>query len=142
MSRSVDVRSTRFGAAVTAVVLATALITLPSPLASALTTWQTVAFGLGAFGGLAYQPYGRLFRAAIAPRLQPAREWEEPEPPRFAQLVGFTFAAIGLAALAAGALGAAQIALGFALAAAFLNAAFGICLGCEMYTIGKRLLAR
>ena len=30
--------------------------------------------------------------------------------------------------------------VGLALGAAFLNAAFGFCLGCEMYLIGRRLL--
>jgi hypothetical protein len=44
--------------------------------------------------------------------------------------------------LAAGAVGVAQLALGLALGAAFLNAVFGICVGCEMYTLGKRLLTR
>ena len=33
------------------------------------------------------------------------------------------------------------MAVGLALTAAFLNAAFGFCLGCEMYLIGRRLLA-
>ena len=36
----------------------------------------------------------------------------------------------------------ALVAVGFALAAALLNAAFGFCLGCEMYLLGKRLTTR
>ena len=38
--------------------------------------------------------------------------------------------------------GSATVAIAFALAAAFLNAAFGFCLGCEMYLLGKRLAHR
>jgi hypothetical protein len=50
-----------------------------------------------------------------------------------------------LSALVAVLLGAtvvATVAVAFALAAAFLNAVFGLCLGCEMYLIGRRLLSR
>jgi hypothetical protein len=32
------------------------------------------------------------------------------------------------------------VATAFALGAAFLNAAFGYCLGCEVYLIGRRIL--
>lgn len=142
MAQQVDIRGTRIGAAITAVVLAAALILAPSPAAVVLTAWQTLAFGLGAFAGLRSQPYGAVYRAVIAPRLRPATAFEAPEPPRFAQLVGFGFAAVGLVALLASATAVAQVALALALGAAFLNAAFGICLGCEVYTLGKRALAR
>jgi hypothetical protein len=32
------------------------------------------------------------------------------------------------------------VATGLALVAAFLNAAFGYCLGCELYLLGRRLM--
>ena len=71
----------------------------------------------------------------------PSRARVSPAPPRFAQGVGFAFGLVGTLALALGASTAAGlVAVGLALAAAFLNAAFGICLGCEMYLIGRRLL--
>lgn len=142
MLKQVDVRATRFGAAITAVVLAVALVSLPTTISVVLTAWQTLVFALGAFAGLRAQPYGLLYRAVVAPRLGPATRFEDPRPPRFAQLVGFAFATTGLVSLAAGASTLAQVALGFALAAAFLNAAFGLCLGCEVYVLGQRLLAR
>lgn len=139
MSNQIDARGPRFGALITTVVLAIILVNIPSTLATVLLTVQTVAFGLGAFAGLKSQPYGVIFRLVVAPRLSAPTTFEAPEPPRFAQLVGFIFAAVGLAALLASSTLVAQIAVGFALGAAFLNAAFAICLGCEMYVIGKRI---
>jgi hypothetical protein len=69
-------------------------------------------------------------------------ELEDSAPLRFAQLVGFVFALVGLFATLTGASSVALIAVGFALGAAFLNAAFAICLGCEMYLLGKRIISR
>ncbi|MDD2857814.1 MAG: DUF4395 domain-containing protein [Candidatus Nanopelagicales bacterium] len=138
----VDVRGPRFSAAITLVVLAAALLTLGSPVAVVLIAIQTVVFALGAFVGLRAQPYGILFRSVVQPRLAPATEFESVAPPRFAALVGFIFTAVALLGLATGLTTVAYVAVSFALAAAFLNAAFGFCLGCEMYLIGKRMLAR
>lgn len=137
----IDPRGPRFGAAITTVVLAIALVAVPSALATTLIAVQTVVFALGAFVGLSAQPYGVIFRTLVRPRLNPPAELEAPEPPQFAQFVGFLFAAVALVAVLTGATLVAQIALGGALAAAFLNAAFGFCLGCEMYLIGKRIFS-
>jgi hypothetical protein len=98
-------------------------------------------FALGAFVGLQAQPYGILYRKLVAPKLGKPSELEAVEPPQFAQLVGFLFAATGLIAILAGADLVATIAVGFALGAAFLNAVFNFCLGCEMYLIGKRIFS-
>jgi len=77
--------------------------------------------------------YGQLYRTLIAPRLSPPTEWEDAAPVRFAQGVGLVFTIIGTIGYATGltALGLTVTAL--ALGAAFLNAAFGLCLGCEIY---------
>ena len=134
----IDVRGPRFGAAVTTAVLAVVLIT-----GSAwLLAWQTLAFALGAAGGVGRSPYGWLFRQAVRPRLGPPTEFEAPEPPRFAQAVGLGFAAVGLAGYALGVEWLGLAATGAALAAAFLNAAFGYCLGCEMYLVVRRVTVR
>lgn len=138
----VDPRGPRFGAAITTLVLALALVFLSSWVGLVLLAWQALAFGLGAFVGLQAQPYGLLFRSVVQPRLAPSAELEEAAAPRFAQLVGFIFAAVGLAALLLGFSVVATVAVAFALGAAFLNAAFGLCLGCEMYLIGRRVLSR
>ena len=139
---TVDPRGPRFGGAVTSVVLAVALVTYGSTLSTVLIAWQTLVFALGAFVGLYAQPYGVIFRKLICPRLAPPTELEDAAPPRFAQLVGFLFAAVALIATLSGASAVALVAIAFALAAAFLNAAFNFCLGCEMYLIGRRVFAR
>lgn len=141
MSKQIDPRGPRFGAAITTVVLAITLLTIPASTTTVLLGFQTVVFGLGAFVGLHAQPYGILYRKLVAPKLGKPTALEAMEPPQFAQLVGFLFAVTGLIALLAGAELVATIAVGFALGAAFLNAAFNFCLGCEMYLIGKRIFS-
>jgi len=79
-----------------------------------------------------------VFRRVIRPRLAAPAELEHDAPPRFAQTVGLAFAIAGLVAFAAGSTLVALIATSAALAAAFVNAAFGICLGCEVYLLARR----
>ena len=134
--REIDVRGPRFAAAVTAVVLAVALV-LGSGV---LVAVQAVVFAVGAFAGLRYAPYGALFRAFVAPRLGPVREREPEAPPRFAQLVGLLFAVVGAVGYLLGVPVLGAVATGFALVAALLNAATGFCLGCELYLIARRAL--
>ncbi|QFQ95426.1 DUF4395 domain-containing protein [Streptomyces phaeolivaceus] len=134
----IDVRGPRFGAAVTTVVLAVVLIT-----GSAwLLAWQTLAFALGAAGGVGRSPYGWFFRTLVRPRLGAPTAFEAPEPPRFAQAVGLVFAVVGLVGFTVGPEALGLAATGAALAAAFLNAVFGYCLGCEMYLLVRRVAVR
>lgn len=134
----IDARGPRFGAAVTTVVLAVVLVTG----SVWLLAWQTLAFLLGAAGGVTRSPYGLLFARAVRPRLGPATAFEAPEPPRFAQAVGLVFAGLGLVGYTLGPGWLGLAATGAALAAAFLNAAFGYCLGCEMYLRMRRVTVR
>jgi hypothetical protein len=134
----IDTRGPRFGAAVTTVVLAAVLITG----SVWLLAWQTLAFALGAAGGAGRSPYGWLFRKAVRPRIGPPTEFEAPEPPRFAQAVGLAFAVLGLVGYGIGAEWLGLAATAAALAAAFLNATFGYCLGCEMYLLVRRVTVR
>ena len=138
----IDPRGPRFGGAITTIVLALALVTVGSTLGTALIAWQTLVFALGAFVGLRAQPYGWVFRTFVRPRLSPAAELEDAAPPRFAQLVGFIFLVIALTAALLGLSVIATVAVAFALGAAFLNAAFNICLGCEIYLLARRLISR
>jgi hypothetical protein len=123
-------------------VLAAALIFTGTTLGTVLIAWQTVVFALGALVGLQAQPYGIFFRRVVRPRLSPPAELEDAAPPRFAQAVGLGFLVVALLAALVGATAVTTVALAFALAAAFLNAAFGFCLGCEMYLLGQRLAHR
>jgi hypothetical protein len=131
-----DVRGPRFGAWITSAVLAVALLTG----SGVLVTVQAAVFAIGAFAGLRYAPYGVVFRLLVAPRLGPVREREAEAPPRFAQLVGLIFAAVGAAGYLLGAPVLGAVATGLALVAALLNAATGFCLGCELYLLARRAL--
>ena len=135
----IDPRGPRFGAAITVIALAIALLAGSSVLGTAVIAWQTLVFALGAFVGLSAQPYGVLYRKVVLPLLGPPTELEDPAPQRFAQLVGFIFAVVGLVSYLVGATVVGQVAIGLALAAAFLNAAFNFCLGCEIYLLARRL---
>lgn len=130
----VDPRGPRFAAWVTTVVLAIVLVTGWWPLLAA----QAVVFAIGAFAGLGVAPYSILFRTLVAPRLPKSSEREATEPLRFAQGVGFGFAVVGVLGYATGLTALGIVATAFALAAAFLNAAFGFCLGCETYLLIRR----
>ena len=131
----VDPRGQRFSAALTVAVLVAVLITGSAWLLAA----QAVVFGIGAFLGLKYAPYGLIYRALVRPRLGPPKEMEDEAPPRFAQGVGFAFSVIGIVGYATGVTALGIVAVALALVAAFLNAAFGLCLGCEMYVMIRRV---
>ena len=134
----IDPRGPRFGAALTTLVLAVALLAAPSTLTVVLLGVQTVLFAAGALRGVARTPYSWLFRTLLRPRLGAPTELEDAAPPRFAQAVGLGFALVALAGYLVGAPLLGAVATGAALAAAFLNAAFGFCLGCEVYLLAKR----
>lgn len=137
----VDVRGPRFAAWITTGVLLAALAAsaLSTAAAAVILGAQAVVFAIGAWRGPRSHPYGLIFSRLVAPRLGPVTEREPVPPLRFAQLVGLVFALAGVAGFAAGAPVAGVIACAFALAAAFLNAAFGICLGCQIYPLVTRL---
>ncbi|MGY1713017.1 DUF4395 domain-containing protein [Geodermatophilus nigrescens] len=135
-TRTVDVRGPRAAAWVTSAVLAVVLLTASGWLAAA----QAAVFAVGAAAGLRYAPYAVLYRTLLAPRLGPVREREPEAPVRFAQLVGFVFAAVGAAGYLLGAPVLGAVATGLALVAALLNAATGFCLGCELYLTVRRVV--
>jgi hypothetical protein len=137
----VDVRGPRFVAWITTAVL---IVTLTASAvdrraAAAILGVQAVFFAIGAIAGPKRHPYGILFAGLVAPRLGPVRDREPVPPLKFAQLVGLVFALVGIAGFVAGALYVGVVATGAALVAALLNAAFGICLGCQIYPLVVRL---
>ena len=137
----VDVRGPRFAAWVTTVVIIAVLVasTVSGIAAAVLLGLQAVVFAIGAVGGPRKHPYGRVFATFIAPRRGPVTEKEPVPPLKFAQFVGLLFAVVGAIAFAAGFIAVGLTATAFALIAAFLNAAFGICLGCQLYPLVARL---
>ena len=130
----IDPRGQRFAAALTSAVLAVVLVTGNAWLLLA----QTAAFAVGVLAGPAATPYAWLFRTVLRPRLGAPTEVEHAGPPRFAQLCGLAFTVVGLLGVALGSGTVLTVATSMALAAAFLNATFGVCLGCEMYLRMRR----
>jgi hypothetical protein len=132
---AIDPRGPRTAAALTTVVLAVSIVTRSAWVAGA----QAVVFALGAAG---VSPYQWIFRVLVRPRLTPPAEREAAAPTRFAQAVGLVFAAAGAIGFATGVDALGFLCTGFALGAAFLNAAFGLCLGCELYLLLARAAGR
>jgi hypothetical protein len=134
----IDARGPRFGAVITTTVLAIALVTQNKWVLLA----QGLIFAIGALRGPQFTPYGLIFKSLIKPRLSQPGPTEDVRPPKFAQSVGFLFALVGLIGAFTGVDLLFTIAVGAALGAAFLNAAFNYCLGCEMYLLGLRLTSK
>jgi hypothetical protein len=95
----------------------------------------TLLFAWGAFAGIARHPYGLIFKALVRPRLGAPAFMEAPAPPTFAQLIGFLVSATGIVLHLVGVPWGLVAAASVAFVAAFLNAVFGLCLGCEMYAL-------
>jgi hypothetical protein len=131
---TLDPRGPRFSAALTTVVFAVVLITGNGWLALA----QAVIFAVGAYDPR-LTPYGLIYRYLVAPRLAPPAGREDGAPVRFAQAVGLIFTVLTVIGYLAGPTALGIAGASFALVAAFLNAAFGLCLGCEAYLLLKRL---
>ncbi|CAO5230488.1 DUF4395 domain-containing protein [Frankia sp. AgKG'84/4] len=134
----VDPRGLRFTAAVTTVVLAIVLATG----SGWLLLGQTVVFAVAAVAGVRYAPYGLVFRSLIRPWLGPPATMEDAAPPRFAQVVGLLCGAVGAAGYLCGAWVVGCVAVALAFVAAFLNAAFEFCLGCQLYLFFRSTTAK
>ncbi len=131
----IDPRGPRFGALITTAVLVAVLVTGSAWLLAA----QAAVFAIGTFFGLRNAPYGLVYRLLVRPRLGPPRELEAEAPPRFAQGVGLVFAVAGVIGYATGTTPLGIAATAACLVAAFLNGAFGLCLGCELYLLIRRI---
>lgn len=135
---TVDARGPRFGAGVTAVLLAVVILLGATGAGLALLALVAASFALGVARGAEGTWQGWLFRTFVGPRLGPPSEFEDRRPPRFAQLVGLLVSGVGVLLGVFGVLVAVPIAAAVAFVAAGLNAAFGLCLGCEMYLLLRR----
>ena len=134
-SISIDARGPRFGAVITTAVLATALVTQ----SVWVMVFQAVIFAIGAIKGPQFTPYAFIYKKVVRPRLKSEVPTEDIRPPQFAQSVGLIFALAALAGSITGITPLFVAAVAFALAAAFLNAAFNFCLGCEVYLLLLRV---
>lgn len=137
-AQGIDPRGPRFGAAITAVLLLVVLalgLSGASLAAGGLLAVLVAIFAWGACAGIRRHPWGALYKAVVAPRLAPPTDREDPAAPTFAQLVGFIITGIGLVLHLLGVPGALVVAAGMAFVAAFLNAVFDYCLGCQLYVL-------
>ncbi|GGI07602.1 DUF4395 domain-containing protein [Egicoccus halophilus] len=135
----IDVRGPRFGATVTTVVLGAALV-VQGGVGVGLVAWQWLAFAISTVFGLAWSPYGNLFRFLKRRLDLGAPPATEPEgPPRFAQACGLAVSTVALVLFALGAATAGWVAVAVVLALSALLATTGICVGCELHLVGQRL---
>jgi len=128
-ARSIDPRGQRFGAAVSAVVLAVAFVLDLRWLASlvGLNLLVSAAFGTRFFlPGRAWPAIRRSLR--LGP-VEPEHEY----PPRFAQAMGGTFLAVATLAFALGLTPLGWLLTGAVAALQTVLAATGICIGCRLY---------
>lgn len=159
LAGQIDPRGPRVGAAITSLLLLVTIylaLTGPSvsdqlaasPLAKRITEPAFILLLLVAvlfawsLASAKTQPLAAFFRVVVQPRLAPPTEWEDPRPPRFAQGIGLVVVGIGLILQLAGIPWGLAAAASAAFIAAFLNAAFGFCLGCELYLLLARLRPR
>lgn len=137
-AESLDPRGIRFTAAITCLILALALVTQSGRVMAV----QTVLFGLCAFLGVRTNPWGVVFRHTMQPKLKPVdpSEREDPRPVQFSQGIGFLFSLVATVGYAVEWNALGLVANSLALIAALLNAAFGYCLGCQLYLVVHRLV--
>ena len=138
--RMVDPRQPRFGQAITGAVL---LFGFVLDVPAVLPAIGAILAAASLFGPRA-NVYAHLFRGAKRLlRMGPPRELEESGPPRFANTLGFIV--LGIATIAHYGLQTPAVAWGLGLlvsALALLSAITGLCVGCELYVVARRLLTR
>jgi len=137
----IDPRGPRFGAAFTSALSLAAFgiaVSAPEGLFTAypLIVLLAVLFSWSVFSPKTH-PYGLIFKKLVRPRLAAPSELEDSRPPQFAQKVGLGFALLGLVGFWFAPVLVA-VSAGFIFFAAFLNAFFNFCLGCQMYLGLKR----
>lgn len=138
-ARGIDPRGPRFGAGVSAAVLAVVVLLGASTAGLVLLSVAAAGFLLGTLRGAEGTVQGWAFRRFVRPRLAPSAELEDRRPPRFAQGIGLFVTGVGVVLGLSGVLVAVPIAAAVAFVAAALNAVVGLCLGCELYLLLRRL---
>jgi hypothetical protein len=125
--------------------LVAAGVVLMSALTIALEQpWLTAVIAYGFLArvltGPTLSPLGQLVTRVVTPRLPVAPRPVPGPPKRFAQGIGATLSLAAAAlALGAGLTTAAYILLGLLIAAATLESAFGLCLGCRAFALLMRV---
>jgi hypothetical protein len=105
--------------------------------------WATavIAYGFVArvLTGPSLSPLGQVMNRVVTPLLRVTARPVAGPPKRFAQGMGAAFSLAALLLTVFGFWGAAQIVLGLLTAAALLESAFGLCLGCKAFAVLMRI---
>ncbi len=105
--------------------------------------WATIviAFGFVArvLTGPTLSPLGQFVTRVVTPRLPIAERPVAGPPKRFAQGMGVAFSVTALILTGLGYWTAAEVFLGLLAAAALLESAFGLCLGCKAFAVLMRV---
>jgi hypothetical protein len=141
--KGIDPRGPRFGAAITSVLMVLVIYLSLDPattnLALGIMIFSVAMFSIGTAVGPAKHPYSYVFKFLVRPALKPPTALENQTPVHFAQFVGLLVTGTGLVLHLLNVPYALPVSAAAAFTAAFLNAVFAYCLGCQMYLGLKRL---
>jgi hypothetical protein len=141
--KGIDPRGPRFGAAITSVLMVLVIYLSLDPatinLALGIMIFAVAMFTIGTAVGPTKHPYSYVFKYLVRPAIKPPTALENVTPVHFAQFVGLLVTGTGLVLHLLGVAYALPVAAAAAFTAAFLNAVFAYCLGCQMYLGLKRL---
>jgi hypothetical protein len=141
--KGLDPRGPRFGAAITSVLMVLVIYLSLDPatitVALGIMIFSVSMFVIGTAVGPAKHPYSYVFKYLVRPALKPPSALENATPVHFAQFVGLIVTGTGLVLHLLGVAYALPVAAAAAFTAAFLNAVFAYCLGCQMYLGLKRI---
>src|SRR5688500_16722020 len=106
--------------------------------------WLTIALAYGfvarVLAGPTFSPLGQLVTRVVTPSLHVPPRLVPGPPKRVAQGIGVVFSVTAAwLTYGAGSFGAAQVVLVLLASAAFLEAAFGLCLGCKAFAALMRV---
>lgn len=137
----VDPRALRFSAAATAGVLVIVLLTVVPvrPLAMGLLASQVAVFGFTAFVSVHWSVWTQIFARLIWPRVGATTQLVDARPTRFAQFIGFVLTASALVGFLIGVDGVGYGLTAVAVAGAVIHATTGVCVGCRIYELSRRL---
>jgi hypothetical protein len=141
--KQLDPRGPRFGSGITSILMILVIYFSLEPqtinLAFGIMVFAVVIFTFGSLLGPAKHPYSYLYKYTLRKFLKAPTELEAPKPVHFAQVVGLIVTGTGLLLHLLQVPNALPIAAAAAFVAAFINAVFAYCLGCQMYLGLKRL---
>lgn len=138
-----DPRGPRFGAGISSILMLLVIYLSLDPATEqvALTVmgFAVLMFTFGSLLGPAKHPYSYLYKYTLRRFLKAPAYLEPATPVHFAQVIGLVITGLGLTLGLLGTPFALPIAAAAAFMAAFVNAVFAYCIGCQMYLGLKRL---